>query len=89
MLQVLVGVRESVVVTAALVLAVVVLGAFALWQHRQEQDARKPQLPDADRAPAGLSRLVPMGRDLDRHISRGVDQLVEYLIVHRRHTDSV
>ena len=74
--------------TAALVLAIVVVSATALWQHRQLVDARKPPMPAEDRAPAGLGRLVPVGRDMDRHISRGMDQLAEYLIRNRRRTDS-
>jgi hypothetical protein len=46
--------------------------------------APRPQLPDDDRPPAGLGRLVPVGHQVDLESRRGVTALEMWLVSRRR-----
>ena len=69
----------AVVVVVALTLTGVVAVVRALLPAR-------PQLPEADRPPAGLSRLVPVGGQVDLECRRGAAVLEEWLAARRRGT---
>ena len=69
-------------------LMLVVLGMFALvvlsvQLARAAQPAR-PSLPEDDCPPPGLSRLVPVGRQVDSECRRGLAALELWLASHRR-----
>jgi hypothetical protein len=51
---------------------------------RSVLSARRPALPDDDRPPAGLGRLVPVGAQVDQEFRRGVVSL-ELWLASRRH----
>ena len=59
-------------VTAQLAAGAAVLWAFAatVWR-RQLRTAGRPTLPAPDRPPAGLSRLIPVGTQVDEEFHRG------------------
>jgi hypothetical protein len=46
--------------------------------------APRPALPDADRPPAGLGRLIPVGPQVDQEFRRGVVALELWLAARRR-----
>ena len=64
------------------VLGLAALVALAVHVQRALQPVR-PTLPDADRPPAGLGRLVPVGRQVDQEYRSGIAQLEMWLITHR------
>lgn len=74
----------------ALLAVVVGLAALALLLvHLTRQAVRaltpvRPALPDEDRAPAGLGRLVPVGSQVEREYRRGVVALELWLVAGRR-----
>lgn len=74
-----------------MLLAVVVglLGLAALASHvstalRTLLLAPRPSLPDDDRPPAGLGRLVPVGAQVEQEFHRGVVALELWLASRRR-----
>ena len=73
----------------ALLLAVVVLLAIGLAGATAAVRALlpvRPQLPQDDRPPAGLGRLVPVGSQVDAECRRGVLALEAWLASRRRGT---
>lgn len=48
------------------------------------RSSRRPALPDDDRPPAGLGRLVPVGEQVDLESGRGVAALERWLATRRR-----
>ncbi len=72
-----------------LAVAVGLLGLGALSAHvgaamRALLLVPRPQLPDDDRPPAGLGRLVPVGQQVDLESRRGVVALEMWLVSRRR-----
>lgn len=72
-----------------LALAVGLLGLVPLAAHvstalRALLHGPRPQLPDEDRPPAGLGRLVPVGHQVDLESGRGVAALEMWLVSRRR-----
>ena len=65
------------------VLAVGLTGVLAVWLARELSPVR-PSLPPEDRAPAGASRLVPVGRQLEQEARRGVLALELWLVARRQ-----
>ena len=63
---------------------VVELCVLAALVRRVTVLAARPVLPEADRPPAGLGRLVPVGRQLDEECARGVQALERWLAAQRR-----
>ena len=77
--------------TDAALLAVVVGVLAVVWLSvhlvRAVQPTR-PQLPVADRPPAGLSRLVPVGTQVEQEARRGLVALELWLSATRRRADA-
>ena len=73
---------ELDVVLMLVVLGLAALVALAVHVERALQPVR-PSLHDADRPPAGLGRLVPVGRQVDQECRSGIAQLEMWLITHR------
>jgi hypothetical protein len=69
----------AVVVTTA-VLAALLVGLRRLLEARWAL----PALPDEDQPPAGLGRLVPVGRQVDDEYRRGLAALESWLLQNRR-----
>lgn len=72
-----------------MVLAVGLLGLAVLAAHVSTSVQAllvvpRPPLPAADRPPAGLGRLVPVGRQVDAESRRGVAALEVWLVSRRR-----
>lgn len=67
-----------------LVLALALLAGHLVAAVRSLVVARRPSLPDDDRPPAGLSRLVPVGGQVDQESRRGLVALELWLVAHRR-----
>ncbi len=65
------------------VLSVVVVGVLATWLAHELSPVRPP-LPADDCPPAGASRLVPAGRQLDQEARLGVQALEMWLVALRR-----
>ena len=74
---------ETDVVLMLVVLGLAAVVALAVQLARAVQPVR-PCLPDADRPPAGLSRLVPVGRQIDTECRTGLAQLEMWLVSARR-----
>ena len=72
-----------VLLSVLLTVAAVVLLLVGI---RRLVDARwpLPSLPDEDRPPAGLGRLVPVGAQVDDECRRGLVALESWLLAHRR-----
>ena len=66
-----------------ILLGVVALVVLSVQLGRAVQPAR-PSLPEDDCPPPGLSRLVPVGRQLDYECRRGLASLELWLASHRR-----
>ncbi len=64
------------------VLGLAALVALAVHVARLLQPAR-PALPQEDCPPPGLSRLVPVGRQVDQEFRTGVQALEMWLASHR------
>ena len=73
---------------ADVALMLVALGLFALVvlsaQLARAVQPGRPSLPQDDCPPPGLSRLVPVGRQLDTECRRGLAALELWLAGHRR-----
>jgi len=67
---------------AAVVL--VELALVVLLLRRVAVLAARPRLPEADRPPAGLGRLVPVGPQLDEECRAGLRALESWLAAQRR-----
>ena len=80
------GVTADVTVLAVVVglLALAVLAAHLGAQTQVLLERHRPQLPLEDRPPAGLSRLVPVGTQVDQESHRGVIALELWLAARRR-----
>ena len=78
-------VQANVGAMAAIMLAAIVL-ATLLITVRRALDARqaRPHLPAADRPPAGLGRLVPVGAQVEDECRRGMAALEHWLLSHRQ-----
>lgn len=63
-------------------LGIAALAALAVHVARILQPSR-PWLPDEDRPPPGLSRLVPVGRQVDQECRTGLDALELWLATRR------
>jgi hypothetical protein len=78
------------VAVLAVTLGLLALGVLAVHLTvgtiRLLRPVRRP-LPEADRAPAGLGRLVPVGAALDQECRRGLVTLELWLIWHRRRVE--
>lgn len=78
--------------TEDVVLLAVVAGLAALaflLVHVTRETVRaltpaRPALPDEDRAPEGLGRLVPVGSQIEQECRRGVVALELWLVASRR-----
>ena len=55
-----------------------------LLVRRVAVSAARPWLPEADRPPAGLGRLVPVGRQLEQECAAGLLALERWLSAQRR-----
>lgn len=64
------------------VLGIAALIGLAVHVARELQPQR-PQLPDDDCPPPGLSRLVPVGRQVDVECRNGLDALELWLATRR------
>lgn len=69
---------EVDVVLMLVVLGLAALVALAAHVGSALQPAR-PMLPDEDRPPPGLGRLVPVGRQVDQECRRGLTALEMWL----------
>ncbi len=69
---------------AAGLLALVALAAHVSTALRALLVAPPPELPEDDRPPAGLGRLVPVGHQVDLESRRGVAALEMWLVSRRR-----
>jgi hypothetical protein len=80
------SVTADVVVLAVLVglLGLAALAAQVGTHVRALLLAPRPPLPDDDRPPAGLGRLVPVGSQVDQEFRRGVVALELWLVTRRR-----
>lgn len=80
------GVTADVTVLAVVVglLALMALAGHLGAQVRVLLDRHRPELPLADRPPAGLSRLVPVGAQVAQESHRGVVALELWLAARRR-----
>ena len=79
------SVMGDVIVLMTIVLCAVSLGALLLGLRRLvEARWPLPLLPEDDRPPAGLGRLVPVGRQVDDECRRGIDALEHWLWTVRR-----
>jgi heme A synthase len=78
-------VQSNVLMMAMIVIAAVAL-ATLLMAVRRAQEARlsRPHLPEADRPPAGLGRLVPIGAQVDDEYDRGVVALESWMSLRHR-----
>lgn len=72
-------------IVMVLVLSTAVAGYLVVHLARELAPVRPP-LPAADCPPAGASRLVPAGQQLDLEARRGVLALEAWLAAHRRHS---
>ena len=73
----------------SLALAVLVLGvlaALAVALLVERLRPTPPSLPEADRPPSGLGRLVPVGAQVDQEVRRGLVALESWLAAQRRAT---
>jgi hypothetical protein len=70
------------VVLMLLVLGVAALVALSVHVARA-LTPRRPMLPADDCPPPGLSRLVPVGRQVDRECRTGLDALELWLVTRR------
>jgi hypothetical protein len=79
------GVQADVVRMVLILVAGFVLGAvlIALQRALTARQAR-PWLPDDDRPPAGLGRLIPVGTQIEEECRRGVAALEHWLLSHRQ-----
>ena len=79
-------------VTGDAVLLAVVVGAMAaLWLAVHLVRAflpPRPELPGPDQPPAGLSRLVPVGAQVEQEVHRGTVALEMWLSALRRRADA-
>lgn len=68
------------------VLLTVAAGVLLLVGLRRVVETRwpLPALPDEDRPPPGLGRLVPVGAQVDDECRRGLLALESWLLSHRR-----
>ena len=55
-----------------------------LLVRRVAVSTARPWLPEADRPPAGLGRLVPVGRQLEQECAAGLLVLERWLAAQRR-----
>lgn len=78
-------ITADVLLTATILVAACVL-ATLLVALRRVLTARwgRPHLPAADRPPAGLGRLVPVGEQVDQEYRRGVAALEHWLLSSRQ-----
>lgn len=74
---------DAVLLLVVLGLAALVALAFHLGRTFQPRTAR-PALPDEDCPPPGLSRLLPVGRQVDVECRSGLDALEGWLRAARR-----
>jgi hypothetical protein len=78
-------VESDVLLAAMIVLAGVVLATLLLAVRRsQELRQSLPHLPEDDRPPAGLGRLVPIGAQVDEEYRRGVAALERWMSLRHR-----
>ncbi len=68
------------------VLVVGVLLAVALAVVVERWRPAPPRLPEPDRPPSGLGRLVPVGAQVDQEVRRGLTALESWLAAQRRAT---
>ena len=73
---------ELDVVLLLVVLGVAALVALAVHVAHLLQPSR-PSLPDDDCPPPGLSRLIPVGRQVDQECRSGLDALELWLATRR------
>ncbi|GAC1440957.1 MAG: hypothetical protein NVSMB55_07470 [Mycobacteriales bacterium] len=66
-----------------LVAGLVVATLMLALQRVLEARAARPLLPEQDRPPAGLGRLVPVGAQVEEEYRRGVAALEHWLLSHR------
>jgi hypothetical protein len=73
------GLAAVGIVVAALGLSVFLTGIQRMLELRRS----RPVLPLADRPPAGLGRLIPVGGQVEEEGRRGVIALETWLLSHR------
>ena len=74
---------DALRVAAILVAGLVITTLMLFLQHVLEARASRPVLPEDDRPPAGLGRLVPVGAQVEEEYRRGVVALEHWLLSHR------
>ncbi len=77
-------VMADVLVLGAVVVGLLALTLVAVAVSRLRPP--RPALPDDDRPPAGLGRLVPVGAQVDEDCRRGLAALEQWMVVHRHRT---
>jgi hypothetical protein len=78
-------VQSDVLLMVMIVIAAVALATLLLAVRRsQELRQSRPHLPEEDRPPAGLGRLVPIGAQVDDEYRRGVAALERWMSLHHR-----
>ena len=78
------SVQANVLTMVAIVVVAVVAGALLIALQRLVLARQsRPLLPDEDRPPAGLGRLVPVGAQVDEEYRRGVVALEDWLLSRR------
>jgi hypothetical protein len=76
---------HDVLLMVTVVLGALLVGALLVTVRRLlEARWALPVLPDEDQPPAGLGRLVPVGRQVDDECRRGLVALESWLLQHRR-----
>jgi hypothetical protein len=79
------SVQSDVLLMVMIVIAAVALATLLLAVRRsQELRQSRPHLPEEDRPPAGLGRLVPIGAQVDDEYRRGVAALERWMSLHHR-----
>ena len=77
--------QGDVLAVVGIVLTALVVGTLLhLLQRTWLVRVARPHLPAADRAPAGLGRLVPVGTQVEEEYRRGVVALEHWLLSHRQ-----
>lgn len=75
------SITANLILTATIVVAAFVLATLLVALRRVvETRMARPYLPAADRPPAGLGRLVPVGSQVEDEYHRGVAALENWLL---------
>lgn len=79
------SVTADVVLSVTILVAAFVVGVLMIALQRVlAARMARPHLPAADRPPAGLGRLVPVGAQVEEECRRGVAAIEHWLLSTRR-----